>query len=82
MTPETIGAFAVALGGWGTALVGWLRSRRNDKADAAETVVQAALSLVEPLEARVKALEFSLVAANRRITILERENEALRSQLA
>lgn len=82
MPPETIAAFAVACGGWGTAFVGWLRSRRKDRVDAAETVVQAAIALVAPLQARVEALENSLAAANRRITSLELENATLRRQLA
>lgn len=89
MPPETIIALAAAAGGWGTAILGWMRARQNDKAhvaetkaDAAETVVQAALTLVAPLQARVDVLEASLASANRRITSLEQENRELRSRVA
>lgn len=75
--PVTIANLIGVLTALAAAVAGWA-ARKKSEADAAEVVTKTALTLLEPLERRIKNLEGESVVATVRIRRLEAHVTALR----
>lgn len=77
LSPVTIANVVGIITALTAVIAGWAARRKSD-ADAAEVVTKTALTLLEPLERRIKTLEGESVAASAKIRQLEGRVTALR----